>query len=104
MAILLSKDSDLPEFTDPFKARRNLVVVPLRSVTLPQFIPRCPSSPQIVNVAPRAVLIPDIVVRIPEEGPNGIDVLPQSTTRVSSTAQTLLGTKNPLHTVFYKRW
>ncbi len=103
MAILLSKDSAMPVFTDPFEARRNLVAFPVRSVTLPQFIPRCP-SPQIVKAAPRAVIIPDIVVRIPEEGSSGIDELPQSTARVSSGAQTLHGTKNPLHIVFYKRW
>ncbi len=103
MAILLSKDSDMPVFTDPFEARRNLVAFPVRSVTLPQFIPRCP-SPQIVKAAPRAVIIPDIVVHIPEEGSSGIDELPQSTARVSSGAQTLHGTKNPLHIVFYKRW
>lgn len=103
MAILFSKDSDMPKFTDPFEARRNLVAFPVRSVTLPQFIPRCP-SPKTVQVAARAVLIPDIAVRIPEEGSSGIDVLPQPAAHVSSRAQTLLGAKNPLHMEFYKRW
>ncbi|KAK0484758.1 hypothetical protein IW261DRAFT_855414 [Armillaria novae-zelandiae] len=88
--------SDMPKFTDPFEARRNLVAFPVRSVTLPHFIPRCP-SPQSVKVEARAVLIPG-------EGAKGIHVLPQSTPCVSSRAKTLLGTKNPLHMVFYKRW
>ncbi|KAK0223836.1 hypothetical protein IW262DRAFT_859034 [Armillaria fumosa] len=95
--------SDMPKFTDPFEARQNLAVFPVRSVTLPQFIPQCP-SPQTMEVAACTVLIPDIVIQIPEEGSNGIHVLPQSTACVSSRAQTLLGTKNPLHMVFYKRW
>ncbi|KAK0498746.1 hypothetical protein EDD18DRAFT_49505 [Armillaria luteobubalina] len=98
-----SKDSDMPQFTDPFEARRNLAALPVRSVTLPQFIPRGP-SPKTVEVAARTVLIPDIVIQIPEEGSNSIHVLPQSTACVSSRAQTLLGTKNALHMVFYKRW